>query len=316
VKILVPRHRVIDGLPELDDPADVAVPFDPRAPIPGEHLDAEVLAMWGVSPQRAAEYAMRLTNLLWVQTFSAGPDVALAAGFAPHVVISCGRGLHDVTVTEHCLALVLALVRSLPKSMAAQHEHRWDKAVVQEQEVDRAHYTLDGAHVVIWGFGSIAAQLSPHLTALGAHVTGVAHTPGTRAGHPVVGPSQLPELLPTADWLISLLPATTETQGIIDAGIFSMLPRHARFVNVGRGATVDQPALIAALESGAIMGAAIDVTDPEPLPADSPLWQAPNLVITPHIAGNRPRNASAFLAEQIRAWKASGASGLRNVVTR
>jgi phosphoglycerate dehydrogenase-like enzyme len=144
----------------------------------------------------------------------------------------------------------------------------------------------------------------------------VARNVGTVAGFPVVDEAALPALLAETDLLICLLPATAANRHIIDDAVFARLPSGARFVNVGRGATLDESALIAALTSGRLRNAAIDVAEVEPLPADSPLWDTPNLLITPHIAGNRPQGVATFLTEQIRAWKAGGAAALRNVVAR
>jgi len=312
VKILAPGNVPFDLT--IDVPGVEVARYVMRDEIPAEHADAEVLVTWA-SPQRVLDdAARRMTGLRWVQTLNAGPDQALAAGFAPDVVISSGRSLHDATVAEHTLALVLASVRRLDRTLAAQRDHVWDRDLGREQANDEARYTLHGARVTVWGFGSIAAVLAPLLAALGAQVTGVASTAGERYGFPVVAASQLDEILPQTDLLVSLLPATPETRHSLDARVLGLLPAHARFVNAGRGATVDEEALVAALRDGTLAGAALDVTETEPLPAGSPLWDAPHLILTPHVAGGRPQGAAAFVAEQLRAWLADGAAGLRNVV--
>lgn len=298
----------------IDAPGVEVARYVMRDPVPQEHADADVLVTWS-SPQRVLEdAARRMTHLRWVQTLNAGPDQALAAGFAPDVVISSGRSLHDTTVAEHTLALVLASVRRLDRTLAAQHEHVWDRALGKEQANDEARFTLRGARVTIWGFGSIAAVVAPVLTALGAEVTGVASSAGERYGYPVV--DSIDEVAPTTDVLISLLPATEATHHALDARVLGLLPDHARFVNVGRGATVDEEALVAALRDGTIAGAALDVTETEPLPEGSPLWDAPHLILTPHVAGGRPQGAAGFVTAQLQAWLADGAAGLRNVVAR
>lgn len=313
MKILLPNSIPLS--PAL--PAGVqAVRYDVKGPIPPEQLDAEVLVAW-LNPSNELEAAARqLSRLRWVQTLAAGPDQVLAAGFAPDVVITSGRSLHDLPVAEHTLALVLAAVRRLDLTMQAQRTHRWATELGSQQMPDNVHRltTLRGTHVVIWGFGSIAATLAPHLTALGARITGVAHTSGTRAGCEVVATPALPRLLPTADLLVVLLPATPETRAVVDARVFGLLPTHAWVVNVGRGATVAESDLITALHAGEIAGAALDVADTEPLPPDSPLWEAPNLIITPHIAGWRPLGADHLIADNVRAFLAG--TPLRNVVAR
>ncbi|WP_460706667.1 NAD(P)-dependent oxidoreductase [Myceligenerans halotolerans] len=293
----------------------VVVPYAMGEPVPEEHTNADVLVTWASPPGVVADAARRLTRLRWVQTLSAGPDVALAAGFGDDVVISSGRSLHDETVAEHTLMLILASVRRLPEALEAQRERRWagEMAAAQAAPDTDAHWTLSAAHVVLWGFGSIAERLSPMLSALGARVTGVAGSAGRRAGFDVVGPDGLAGLLPETDVLVSLLPAVPATRHALDADVLARLPAHARFVNAGRGATVDEAALIDALRSGRLAGAALDVTETEPLPAGSPLWDCPNLVLTPHVAGGRPRGAARFLADQVTAWVRDGAAGLRNV---
>jgi phosphoglycerate dehydrogenase-like enzyme len=156
--------------------------------------------------------------------------------------------------------------------------------------------------VVIWGFGGIAATLAPLLTALGARVTGVARTAGERHGFPVVTADDLPALLPATDVLISILPATDSTVRILNAAVLDRLPPHAWVVNVGRGSTLDETALLAALRSGRIGGAALDVFEIEPLPADSGLWDEPNVIMSPHAAGGRPLGAAALVGENLSAF--------------
>lgn len=296
MKVLIPTT-----IPLAIDGFDTAG-YDPRAAeIPAEHHDAEALVAWHNSPENLRAAAVSLPQLRFVQTLAAGPDAALQAGFAPEVKIASGRSLHDETVAEHALALTLALVRAVPTLLASQAERRWDEAVIDAQAAAETAqwYTLAGAHVGIWGFGSIAKTLAPALSALGSRVTGIATRAGEREGYPVVGESDVAALLPTLDILISILPALPETESAVDAVVLAALPDHALFVNVGRGATVDEEALVDALERGAIRGAALDVMRTEPLPPESPLWTAPNILLTPHIAGNRPRGAAALVADNL-----------------
>jgi len=167
---------------------------------------------------------------------------------------------------------------------------------------------------VIWGFGGIAATLAPHLAALGARVTGVARTAGSRHGFPTVTADDLPALLPAADVLINILPATPETERIVDARVLALLPAHAWLVNVGRGRTVDEPALLAALRGGRLAGAALDVFETEPLPPASGLWDEPNVLISPHAAGGRPLGAADRVRENLDALLAG--RPLSHVVSR
>jgi phosphoglycerate dehydrogenase-like enzyme len=313
VKILLPDSTDLSGLVLPDDVTGVT--YAVGAPIPDEHTDAEALVVWSNPADQLRDAAARLTRLRWVQTLAAGPDAVLAAGFAPGVLVTSGRGLHDKTVTEHTLALLLAAARRLNLLVRAQVGHRWAGELGGNQPVrDSSFRTLRDAHVVVWGFGSIAAELSPLLTALGARVTGIARTAGTRHGFPVVTEADFPRLLPTADILVMILPATPETHHAFDAAVAALLPPHAWLVNVGRGTTVDETALLVAIRAGRLEGAALDVTETEPLPADSPLWDEPSIILTPHAAGGRPLGAPDLIVANLAAFRQS--QPLRNPVSR
>jgi phosphoglycerate dehydrogenase-like enzyme len=313
MKLLLPDSLPL--APAVPEGVETVV-YDASAPVPDEHLDAEALVVWGNSGADLRAVAGRMPRLRWVQTLAAGPDAVLAAGFPDDVVITAGAGLHSRTVTEHALALTLALVRRLPAAARAQAEHRWATEIggVQPLHPEGAVTTLLDAHVLIWGFGAIGQTLAPLLRQLGAQVRGVARHPGERSGFAVVAEEDLPRELGGTDVLVMILPSTPATTRALDADRLAALPAHAYVVNVGRGSTVDEPALVAALAEGRIAGAALDVTDVEPLPPDSPLWDAPNLVLTPHAAGGRPVGADDLVAANLAALLAG--QDLRNVVER
>ncbi|WP_030442199.1 phosphoglycerate dehydrogenase [Actinoplanes subtropicus] len=308
-------------LPDSVDLAELTLPpgvsslvYAVDSPLPEEHTDAEVLVVWGNPPAQLRDAAARLKRLRWVQTLAAGPDAVLAAGFAPEVPVTSGRGLHDRTVAEHTLALLLAAARRVNLMTRAQIGRRWADELGGNQPLkDPDHFrTLREAHVVVWGFGSIAAVTAPLLTAFGARVTGVARAGGTRHGYPVVTEAEFPSLLPTADALVMILPALPATRHAFNASVAALLPRHAWVVNVGRGATLDEPALLDAVRSGRLGGAALDVTETEPLPPSSPLWDEPNIIISPHAAGGRPLGAPELIRSNLEAFLAG--RPLRNVV--
>lgn len=312
MKLLLPDS--IDLAPDLPDDVQ-AVRYAIEQPVPDEHLDAQALIVWGNPPAQLRDAARRLAQLRWVQTLAAGPDSVLAAGFGPDVLVTAGAGLHDLTVTEHTLALVLGAARRLNLLVRAQIGHRWAGELGGRQPVEQrdSFRTLRGAAVTIWGFGSIATNLAPHLAALGARVTGVARSAGERAGFPVVTAAELPDLLARTDVLIMILPATADTRRVLNAALLARLPAHAWVVNVGRGSTVDEEALLAAIRSDSIGGAALDVLDTEPLPPGSPLWDEPNVIITPHAAGGRPIGAGALITANLTALRAG--TPLRHVVS-
>jgi phosphoglycerate dehydrogenase-like enzyme len=298
----------------LDD-IEFAV-YSVDAPIPSAHSDAQALVVWGNPADQLRDAAARLAKLRWVQTLAAGPDSILAADFAPEVVLTAGGGLHNQTVTEHALSLVLAAARRLNLLIRAQVGHRWAGelgGIQPVHEVD-SFRTLRGARVLIWGFGGIAATLAPHLAALGARVTGVARSGGQRHGFPVVTVDDLPGVLPDTDVLIMILPATPDTRHVLDAQVLAGLPAHAWVVNVGRGTTVDQDAVLDAVRAGRLGGAALDVFDTEPLPPSSGLWDEPNIIITPHAAGGRPIGAASLIADNLIALRLG--RPLQHVVAR
>lgn len=314
MKVLVPKAYK-GRLPKIDD-AEIVI-IDGSQPVADEHLDAEVLVAWGQSNEVLKDSAQRLTRLRLVQAFLAGPDPVVAAGFAPEVPIASGVGLHDGPVAEHALGMILALLRNFPLAVQNAVRHVWavgHDGAMKLRANDGRVTTLAGANVTIWGYGSIGSTLAPLVRALGADVTGVARTAGERDGVRVVDDSGLADVLAETDVLVMILPNHPSTANAMDAERFAQLKEGAVLVNVGRGSTVDEEALVEALESGRLAGAALDVTATEPLPAESPLWGQPTLLITPHVAGGRPQHADELLAHNIEAVRTGGE--VRNLVRR
>lgn len=303
---------------EFDAPDSVTVvPLDERAPVPAEHLDADAAILVGGATPAVAQLARKASGLRWVQTLAAGPDGVLGAGFAPDVVITNGRGLHTSTVAEAALALALAGVLRFPGMLAAQRDHEWAYAEFGTwrplHPAGRLGSLID-ADVLVWGFGDIGQQVARLFTAVGSRVQGIATSPGERAGFPVFTADDLPRLLPETDVLVMVLPDGPSTRHALDAERIGLLPAHAWVVNVGRGSTVDGDALAAALNAGELGGAALDVVDPEPYPADGPLWDARNCIVTPHAAGGRAHGSNALINENIE--RLGAGKPLRNVVPR
>ncbi|MDN6429314.1 MAG: D-2-hydroxyacid dehydrogenase [Propionibacterium sp.] len=287
----------------MDLPEGVlALPFDERRRVPEQHRDAEALVVWGQNPDLESFFA-DLPHLRWVQTLQAGPDRIMAAGLPEDVIITNGVHFHDVTVAEHALALALANLRRLPECLEAQHEHRWASELggIQPLRPKGRVTTLWESNVVVWGFGAIGQTIAQRFSAVGAHVTGIAHTSGKRAGFTVLAVGDADEALRGADVLVMVLPTRPDTHHILDARVLDLLPDHAQVVNVGRGSTVDEGALAAALSEGRLGAAALDVAEVEPLPADSPLWDAPRILITPHGAGGRPVGVEERVSHNVRA---------------
>ena len=313
MKLLYPTSTELD-LSAL--PSEVeAHPYEVDQNIPAEHEDAEALVVWGNTPEMLSDAAKRLQNLKWVQSLAAGPDKVLAAGFSSDIAVTSGSGLHDRTVAEYALGLLLVAARRFHEMRDAQREGRWPGELggVQPVKPKDDFRTLEDANITVWGFGSIGQTLAPYLEMLGAKVTGVAQSEGERAGFQVHTEDALGELLPQSDALVMILPSTEGTKHALSTEYLERLPTHAWLVNVGRGDTVDEAALVKALQEGQLAGAALDVFETEPLPEDSPLWTLPNVFISPHAAGGRPRGAAALIERNVAHYLAG--EELENVVS-
>ncbi|MGF1645932.1 MAG: 2-hydroxyacid dehydrogenase [Kineosporiaceae bacterium] len=286
-----------------DTPPTVLIPW-PDVAIPeavswvewdgsGEPPDVRAVELYVVpygGPARTLEVIADLPALRAVQVLTAGVDAVL-----PHlpdgVDLHSGRGLHDASTAEHAVGLMLAAQRDLPRWVRDQAAGRW-----------QPHYTrsLAGSRVLIVGFGSIGEALAARLRPFEVEVVPLARR--ARPAQGVLGIEALDDELPRADVVVLLTPLTEATRGLLDRRRLARLPDGALVVNVARGPVLDTQALLA--EQGRIR-AALDVTDPEPLPLDHPLWRAPGALVTPHVAGGSatfyPR-AKRFLAEQLHRW--------------
>lgn len=305
MKILVPTSITLDESRLGLTSADTTVSYDPKKPLDTADYDADVLISWANTNDQLKDAAKNLSQVKLVQALLAGPDQARAAGFRSEAVITSGIGLHSKTVAEHALALTLNFVRSLPTLARHQDLNHWASELGGAQELYPADQvtTLLNAKVTIWGFGSIGQQTAHLFKAFGAHVTGVARSAGERSGFPVIATEDIDEQLEKTDILVMILPTSDSTANALNAEKLAKLPQRSYVINVGRGTTVDEQALIAALEQEEIAGAAVDVVVEEPLPADSPLWEAKNLVITPHSAGGRPVNPEELIAHNLQALR-------------
>ncbi|KAF9733611.1 hypothetical protein PMIN06_007222 [Paraphaeosphaeria minitans] len=313
-KLLYPTSLAIDaGL--LEGFGVSLHSYDVKEPIPDNLLDAEILITWTNPVPRLKEEAKRLTKLRWIQSLAAGPNDVLSAGFdSSKITICTGSGLHDHTVAEHTLALLLNAARRFYEMRDHQLEGKWPGHLGGPQpDRPKGKFTsLQGANILVWGFGNIAKTLTPWLTALGANVTGLARSAGVRNGVEVYGEDKLQELLPKTDALVMILPGSDATKHVLNTERLKLLPEHAWVVNVGRGSSIDEAALAEALDKGSIGGAALDVFETEPLPSDSRFWKTPNTIVSPHAAGGRPQNPEALIAYNLRKFLAG--QELKNII--
>ena len=219
-------------------------------------------------------------KLKWFQTMWAGTDEYEGPGTLPAgVILTSSSGSNSRSVAEHMLASVLALCRRLPEYRDSQREHRW-------QDEGKMRTLLDST-VLVLGAGHVGAVFGAMCRGLGSHTIGVKrHVSGPVEGFDQVCPlEELDSLLPQADVVALTLPHTPQTVGLMDARRIDLMKEDAILISAGRGSVLDQEALARAMQGGKLWGAALDVTVPEPLPADSPLWDIPNLLLTPHVAG-------------------------------
>lgn len=262
--------------------------------------DVEMLVLGPELAEDVPELLAQLPGLRVVQSFSAGVDQLLPL-IPPGVVLCNAMGVHDVAVSEWVVAVILAMGRRLPEFGEMQRRTEWNRDIAEPQS-NQPVDDLDGKTVLVLGHGSIGRALALRLAPFGARVVGIARH-ARQGAEPL---EALPRLLPDADVVVDLLPLTPDTQRFVNAEFLARMKPGALFVNAGRGGTVDTNALLEALRAGTIR-AALDVTDPEPLPSDHPLWRAPNVLITPHIAGTVAHwesRAYRFAGDQIRRYAA------------
>ena len=222
------------------------------------------------------------SQLKWLCSDYAGVEKYLddAVWSRPDCLLSNASGAYGPTISEHILMVLLMLLRRMPEYQADLCQRQWT--------FHTPIRSIIGSHVVMLGTGDIGSHTARRLKALGASVTGVCRSGRSKepAFDRVVPIQELDSVLPSADALVMALPSTPETEGVLSRERIALLPERAYVVNVGRGSAIDQNALVEALMQRKLAGAALDVMTPEPLPADDPLWDCPNTIITPHVSGN------------------------------
>jgi len=268
-----------------------AAPGRPHVVLAGDHLHGDAAGVeiaffsGDLFPARSRAFWRSLRGcprLRWLHSFSAGVDhpvfqQLIDAG----VLVTTSAGANAVTVAEGTMLAILALARDLPRFVDAQRRHAWEPRDVEG---------LGGAVLGVVGLGHIGLHVARLGAAFGMRVVGLRRRPDGDEPCETWALSRLPELLPLVDYLVLALPLVEETRGMVDAAALARMRPSARLVNVGRGELVDETALVDALSGRRLAGAALDVFATEPLPAESPLWSLPNVLVTPHVAGSDPRN--------------------------
>lgn len=282
-----------------------------RGPEQREHWEAllaeadVLLGIPGDDPEGLAGAVRGCPRLRWVQATADGAGQTVAASGLSDaeldgVTVTKATGVHDGPLAEFCLFGLLAFAKQLPRLLTDRREHRWQKRPVGE---------LRGRTLLLLGLGPIGLEVARLARAFGMRTVGVSRSGSSEsdvldAVHPT---GELDGLLAHADALVSCLPLTDETRGLLDADALGRLPEHAVVVNVGRGPVIDEEALVAALREGRLAGAALDVTAQEPPPDDSPLWSLENVLLSPHTAALTPAEDErivALFAENLDRWLA------------
>jgi phosphoglycerate dehydrogenase-like enzyme len=281
-KILVwnPDPQVVPALQEAAPGAKLLLAKDAAEAI---SLAKDADAVVGLC---TAELLAAGPGIRWIQTYSAGVErcVSIPALRERGILLTNMQRVAGPVMAEHVLAMMLALVRGLHFYIPEHVAGRWTRDLPPPGRMT----TLEGKTVLVVGLGGIGLEVAKRAHALGMRV--VATRASGREGPEFVSyvglPDELHKLAAGADFVVNTTPLTSATTGLFDAKFFAAVKRGALFVNVGRGRSVVQADLVAALRDGRLAGAGLDVTDPEPLPADSPLWQMPNVILTPHVSAN------------------------------
>lgn len=264
--------------------------------LPQELPDTDIFVGYSLRAKQLKDAA----KLKWVHSTASGVAQLLYPELARHgLVVTNPRGIFSVPMAEHTMGLLLALARNFPDSVRHQDQKHWGQQEIWNRP---QHLTeLNGHLMLIVGFGSIGQELARRAKAFDMRVWAVTRSGQGNLAHAdkIFAATQMGEALPHADYVVIAAPETAETKQSIGARELSLMKKGARLINVSRGSLLDEVALIQALEQRQLGGAALDVTAMEPLPADSPLWKAPNLLITPHTSAVSdrlwPRQTELFL---------------------
>ena len=295
MKVWIAHEAGLPLLSGLPPEVTVEVLATPDAPLPSDPAGVGFWVPPFLSTGAVVEFLGKLTGLRVIQLLSAGAD-AWVGRVPPGVALHDARGVHSSSTSEWVVTAILAHLRHFPAFVRDQAARRWSTAGSMPTD------ELAGKRALIVGAGAIGEATAARLAPFEVAVTRVART--ARPG--VHGVEELPDLLPEADIVVVVVPLTDRTRGLVDGAFLARMPDGALLVNAARGPVVDTAALTAEVAAGRLR-AALDVTDPEPLPADHPLWELPNVLLTPHVAGAVPGfmgRAYRLVADQLRRYLA------------
>jgi D-2-hydroxyacid dehydrogenase (NADP+) len=280
------------------------------AELPLDLSDIDVLISFGI--ELKDEFYQRATQLKWMQCLATGVDhVVRCPSLKPETMLTSGRGIHGAPMRETIVFLMMGVAREARRLADAQKAHAWER---------RLWSLFSGKTAVIVGVGVIGIATAKLLKAFEMHVVGLTRTPRIAEGFDEIMPTdRLKAAAARADYLINILPATRDNVLLFDAAVFAAMKPTAYYISAGRGQTVDETALVEALRTRRIAGAALDVFQTEPLPPDSPFWDLPNAFILPHLGGYTSEYEELIMPliiDNVRAFLAGRQSEMQNIVKR
>jgi D-2-hydroxyacid dehydrogenase (NADP+) len=310
VKVLI-----LDGHAELyrdrlarEFPALQLVRAHGLSDLPTDLSDIDVLISFAI--ELKDDFYRRATRLKWIQCLATGVDQVLRwPSLREETLLTSGRGAHGAPMRETVVYLMMAVSRDVRGLVAEQNAHVWNR---------RFYSLFNGKTALVVGVGVVGVAIGQLLKAFGMHVVGVTRTLRAIEGFDEMVPTErLRDAVGRADFVINVLPANADNALLFDSAMFAAIKPTAYYISAGRGQTVDEAALLAALREGRIAGAGLDVFHTEPLPPDSPLWDAPNVFITPHLGGYTIEYEDLIMPliiENMRLYLAGRQSEMRNIV--
>jgi phosphoglycerate dehydrogenase-like enzyme len=295
---------------QAEFPALEFVLFHNAAEVSGDLSGIDVMVMFGIEVRDPMIGGA--PKLKWIQSLATGVDHFLRCpSLKPDALITSGRGIHGPPMREQVVYLMMAVSRNATRQVEDYQHRIWKR---------RLWSTLHGKTAVIAGTGVVGAAIGELLKAIGMHVVGVTRTPRQVDGFDEIMPADRRlEAAARADYLINVLPASDDNLGLFDAKLFAAMKPSAYYISAGRGQTVDEAALAAALRERRIAGAGFDVFQTEPLPPDSPFWNLPNVFITPHVGGYIVEYEDLIMLlilDNMRLFLAGRIDEMRNIVAR
>lgn len=291
MKLILPIEVADEIKPHL--PSDITFArADVDGNIDGDATDAEVYFSWlyYIKPTTLQKILDAAPRLRWHQATNAGVNNILTPQYLEReILLTNGAGLHAIPMAEFVIAYILSYAKNFPKLRELQAQQSWQRGFRNEELLDKT--------LLIIGAGGIGQEIAKRAKAFGLNIYGSRRNPQPLPNFDkIVGANEWKLLLSEAHYVVIATPLTKETKGMIDEEVFSLMRPDAYLINIARGAIVDEPALIKALQTSQIAGAALDTVFTEPLPPESQLWNQPNLFLTPHCSGHSPKTRERAIA--------------------